>query len=427
MGIFLIALFFALCAIGVPIAIVLAMTVLVYFFLTGETFFFQIIAPRFWSGMSSYELLAIPMFVLSGDLLFAGKVSKSLVALANSIIGHLRGSMAMVTTTACLFFGAVSGSGPATAAAIGAVVAPEMEKEGYDKEFTAAIVTASGPLGVLIPPSILMVVYGVVTNTSIGAMLVAGIGPGVVFAAFLIAYEIYICRKRGYGGKTTGFSFTRIAQAFKEAIWALLIPIIILGGIYTGLFTPTEAAGISVVYALVIALFVLRTLKVKDLFKIFLTSSITTATIMFIIGGVSCLSYMLTREQVPELLTAVALGYVSSPIAFMLICNVILFFAGMVENGSACVLLLAPLMYPVAMQYGIDPIYFGTVMVANLAVGMMTPPVAATLYVAARVSNVTFTKIIPEVIPLVFVLLAALAVVVAFPSITLTIPHMLFG
>ena len=187
MGIFLIALFFALCAIGVPIAIVLAMTVLVYFFLTGETFFFQIIAPRFWSGMSSYELLAIPMFVLSGDLLFAGKVSKSLVALANSIIGHLRGSMAMVTTTACLFFGAVSGSGPATAAAIGAVVAPEMEKEGYNKEFTAAIVTASGPLGVLIPPSILMVVYGVVTNTSIGAMLVAGIGPGVVFAAFLIA------------------------------------------------------------------------------------------------------------------------------------------------------------------------------------------------------------------------------------------------
>ena len=200
-----------------------------------------------------------------------------------------------------------------------------------------------------------------------------------------------------------------------------------MGGIYTGLFTPTEAAGVSVVYALVIALFVLRTLKVKDLFKIFLTSSITTATIMFIIGGVSCLSYMLTREQIPELLTAVALGYVSSPIAFMLICNVILFFAGMVENGSACVLLLAPLMYPVAMQYGIDPIYFGTVMVANLAVGMMTPPVAATLYVAARVSNVTFTKIIPEVIPLVFVLLAALAVVVAFPSITLTIPHMLFG
>ena len=428
MAVFLISLFVVFCAIGVPIAIVLSMVVLAYFFVQDEVFFFQIIAPRFWSGMSSFELLAIPMFILSGDLLFAGKVSKALVDFANSMVGHIKGSMAIVTTVACLFFGAVSGSGPATAAAIGAVVAPEMEKDGYKKEFTAAVVTASGPLGVLIPPSILMVVYGVVTSTSIGSMLVAGIGPGIVFAIFLVAYEIVICRKRGYGGNLSSrFSFVRVLQCARDATWALLVPVIILGGIYSGMFTPTEAAGVAVVYSLFIGLFILKTIKAKDLWGIFLNSAITTSTIMFVMAGVSCLSYMFSREQIPEILTMAAMTYVTSPILFMLICNVILFFAGMIENGSACVLLLAPLMYPVAMQYGIDPVYFGTVMVANLAVGMMTPPVAATLYVAARVSNVTFTRIIPEVVPFVFVLLCALAVVVAFPQISLYIPTVLFG
>ena len=427
MAMLLLIAFVIFAGIGVPIGISLIMTAFSYFVVIDQMFYVQIIAPRLFGGMSSFELLAIPMFILSGDLLFEGKISKSLVDLANALVGHLRGSMAIVTTLACMFFGAVSGSGPATAAAVGSVVAPEMEKAGYDKVFTAAVITASGPLGVLIPPSILMVVYGVVTNTSIGALLVSGIGPGIVYGGFLIAYEWWICGKRGYGLAGAKFSITRVATAAKDAIWALLIPVIILGGIYSGIFTPTEAAGVSVVYALFVGLFILRTLNIKNLFPILLNSSMTTATVMLVVGGVSCLSWVLTREQIPEMLTEMALHTVSSPITFLLICNVILLFAGMIENGSACILLLTPLMFPIAMKYGIDPVYFGAITVANLAIGMMTPPVATTLYVAAKVTNISFSKLVPQVIPFVFVLLAALGVLLVFPAITMTLPNLLFG
>lgn len=427
MAMLLLISFIIFAGIGVPIAISLVMTTVTYFLAQDELFYLQIIAPRLFGGISSFELLAIPMFILSGDLLFEGKISKSLVDLASALVGHIRGSMAIVTTVACMFFGAVSGSGPATAAAVGSVVSPEMEKAGYDKAFTAAVITASGPLGVLIPPSILMVVYGVVTNTSIGALLVAGIGPGLLYGGFLIAYEWRVCKKRGYGLTSAAFSFAKVAAAARDAIWALLIPVIILGGIYSGLFTPTEAAGVSVIYALFVGLFILRTLSIKKLFPILLNSSMTTATVMLVVGGVACLSWVLTREQIPEMLAEQALHAVSSPMTFLLICNVILLFAGMIENGSACILLLTPLMFPIAMRYGIDPVYFGALTVANLAIGMMTPPVATTLYVAAKVTNISFSRLVPQVIPFVFVLLAALAVLMLFPAITMTLPKLLFG
>ncbi|GHU36009.1 C4-dicarboxylate ABC transporter permease [Betaproteobacteria bacterium] len=427
MALTLLIIFLVLAIIGVPIAISLVMTAISYFLIQDEIFYIQIIAPRLFSGIGSFELVAIPMFILSGDLLFEGKISKSLVDLANALVGHIKGSMAIVTTVACMFFGAVSGSGPATAAAVGSVVAPEMEKSNYDKRFTAAVITASGPLGILIPPSILMVVYGVVTNTSIGALLMAGIGPGVVYGALLTGYEWYVCRKRGYGLSGVKFSVAKLLQALKKAVWALLIPIIILGGIYSGMFTPTEAAGVSVIYALFVGFFVLRTLKLSNLFNILLNSSMTTATVMLIVGGVSCLSWVLTREQIPEMLTAVALADVSSPIAFMLICNVILFFAGMIENGSACILLLTPLMFPISQKYGIDPVYFGAITVANLAIGMMTPPVAATLYVAAKITKVSVSSLVPTVIPFVFVMFSGLAILMLFPAITMTLPNLFFA
>lgn len=426
MALALLIAFIIFAGIGVPIAISLIMTSFTYFAIQDEMFYVQIIAPRIFNGIGSFELLAVPMFILSGDLLFEGKISKSLVDLANALVGHIRGSLAIVTTLACMFFGAVSGSGPATAAAVGSVVAPEMEKAGYDNKFTAAVITASGPLGVLIPPSILMVVYGVVTNTSIGALLISGIGPGLVYGAALIGFEWYMCKKRGYGLTNSRFSLANVGKALKDAIWALFIPIIILGGIYSGAFTPTEAAGVAVVYSLFVGVVILRTINWRNLFTILLNSSLTTATVMLIVGGVSCLSWVLTREQIPEMLTASALESVASPITFMLICNVILLIAGMIENGSACILLLTPLMFPISQQYGIDPVYFGAITVANLAVGMMTPPVAVTLYVAAKVTKVPVTSLIPEVIPFVFVMLAALGVLLVFPSITMTLPNLLF-
>jgi C4-dicarboxylate transporter DctM subunit len=386
------------------------------------------IAQALVNGCDSFPIMAIPLFILAGEFMGAGGVSKRILNVCNVFFGRISGGLAIVTVAVCMFFAAVSGSGPATAAAVGSVVAPEMERVGgYDKAFTAAVITASGPLGILIPPSILMVVYGVVTNTSIGALLVAGIGPGLVYGAFLVTYEWWVCKKRGYGVVDTRFSLVNVIAAAKKAIWALLIPIIILGGIYSGLFTPTEAAGVSVLYALFVGLFVLRTLNYRNLFNILLNSSMTTATVMLVVGGVSCLSWVLTREQIPEMLTEVALHTVGSPITFMLICNVILLFAGMVENGSACILLLTPLMFPISQRYGIDPVYFGAITVANLAVGMMTPPVATTLYVAAKVVNIPFSRLVPQVIPFCFVLLAALAVLILFPAITMTLPNLLFG
>lgn len=424
-GILLLGMFIILALIGVPIAISLALTAVFYFFANNEIFYTLMIAPRLFGGINSFELLAIPLFILSGDLLFEGKVSKTLVDFANSIVGSFKGGMAMVTTLACMFFGAVSGSGPATAAAIGAVVAPEMEKADYDKSFTAAVIAASGPLGVLIPPSVLMVVYGVVTGTSIGELLLAGIGPGIVFGLSLMFYEYYISAKRGYGGLQK-FKFSNIIKAAREAIWALLIPVIILGGIYSGAFTPTEAAVIAVVYSLFVGMFIYKSIKIKTLPDIFIKSSITTATVMLVVGAVSCFGWVLTREQIPEMLTMAAIKNVSSPLGFLFITNIILIFAGMIENGSATILLLAPLLYPIAMNFGINPVYFGALMVANLAIGMVTPPVAVTLYVSARICDVTMGELTRAIMPFFFILLLALLILILFPSITMFIPNLFY-
>jgi len=423
-GLMLLLIFAVLTVINVPIAVSLGLTATSYFLITGEPFFILMIAPRIFSGINSFELLAIPLFILSGDLLFAGKVSKSLVNLANTLVGSFKGGLAMVSTLACMFFGAVSGSGPATASAIGSVVSPEMEEAGYDKSFTAAVIASSGPIGTLIPPSILMVVYGVVTGTSVAKLLLAGIGPGIVFTGALILYEYYFCSKKGYGGGE-GFSLKKTITAAKDAIWALMIPFIILGGIYSGIFTPTEAAVVAAVYSLFVGMFVYRTLKLKDLPKIFIKSGITTATVMFVVGAVSTFGWVLSREQIPQMLAIAAVKNITSPLLFLLLVNIILLIGGMIGNGSAIILLLAPLLHPIAVQMGIDSVFFGALMVANLAIGMITPPVAVTLYVSSRICDVSMSKLIKAVIPFFAVLLGALLILILFPSISTFLPNYL--
>jgi len=416
---------FTLIFMGVSIAVSLGMTTIIYFIMQGEYFILPMIMQRYYAGLNRFVLIAIPMFILCGDILYAGKISKTLVNFAQSIFGRIRGSLSIVTTFSCMLFGAISGSGPATASAIGSVVAPEMEKEGYDKTFTAAVIASSGPLGILIPPSILLIVYGAATDTSIGKLFLGGVGAGVCFGLCLMIYQYIISKKENYGIiRSEKFSFTHFLVSVKNAAWALGAPIIILGGIYGGFFTPTEAGVIAVVYSFLVAKFVYKSLTVKDIMDTLLKSGVTMATIMFISATVSVFSFVLVRENIPQSLTNLALKYITSPLVFLLISNIIILIAGMFENGSAVILLLAPIFCPIALQYHIDPVFFGVLMSANLAIGMTTPPVAVTLYVAARICDVSFDDIVKKIWGFILVMIIALTLLTLFPNIIMFLPNL---
>lgn len=416
---------FVLILMGVSIAASLGMTTIIYFLMQGEFFILPMIIQRYYAGLNRFVLIAIPMFILCGDILYAGKISKTLVNFAQSIFGRIRGSLSIVTTFSCMLFGAISGSGPATASAIGSVVAPEMEKEGYDKTFTAAVIASSGPLGILIPPSILLIVYGAVTDTSIGKLFLGGIGAGICFGVSLMVYQYIVSKKENYGIiSSEKFSLTRFFKSTKNAAWALGAPIIILGGIYGGFFTPTEAGVIAVVYSFLVAKFIFKNLTAKDITDTLLKSGITMATIMFIIACVSMFSFVLVRESIPQNLTNLALKYIHTPLLFLLVSNFIILIAGMFENGSAVILLLAPIFCPMAIQYGIDPVFFGVLMTANLAIGMTTPPVAVTLYVAARICDVKFDAIVKRIWGFILVMIIALILLTLFPGIIMFIPNL---
>jgi len=413
-------------AVGAPIAVALGLTAAGYFLLKGQSAFLFLVAQRLFAGCNSFELIAIPLFVLTGDLMLEGAISKALVNLAKSIVGWMRGSLALATTLGSAFFGAVSGSGPATASAVGSIVAQPMLEEGYPKPYISAVIAASAPLGTLIPPSILMVVYGAATGTSIAKMLMAGIGPGVLFCGLFMIYEIFVGRKARYGS-VAPFSIAQFLTALKQGIWALIAPLIILGGIYSGIFTPTEAAAVAVFYSLLIGMFVNRTIKLKDIPSILLRSGVTAGAIMFVLGTVSAFGYVITREGIPQQLTVAATSAVHSPLVFLIIVQFILIIAGMFMNGSAVIILLAPILYPTVIHYGIDPVYFGGLMVANLAIGMYTPPVAVTSYVAARIVGASFDETNKALIPFLIVSLVAIVILLIVPGIITFIPGYLLG
>lgn len=423
-GSFLVICLVVFLLLGLPIAFSLGLTAVSYFFYTDNLRFLLVLAQRTFNGINSFELIAIPLFILAGDLMYEGKISQALVNLAKSIAGSLRGSMPIIATLACMFFGAVSGSGPATTSAISSVMARGMKKDGYPKAFSACSVAAAGPLGSLIPPSITMVVYGVTTNTSVGELLLAGVWPGIIFGLCLMIYEYIICKKNKYG-TIVSFSFKSFAKSFIVSIPALITPIIILGGIYSGIFTPTEAGGIAVFYALLVGMFWSRTIKLKDLPRILLKSGVAAATIVIIIGNVSCLSFVLAREQIPEHLAALAVQNLNAPWQFLLVVNIIYIFAGMIENGSSAIVMLAPILHPIALKFGIDPVFFGAMTVANLAIGMITPPMAASLYIAGRIFDVEIPDMIKGIMPFFYVMLVGLFIVCVTAPIVTWLPKFL--
>ena len=375
------ALLFGLMLTGMPISISLGLTVLTYLF-TMTTVPIESVALKLFTGIEKFEIMAIPFFILAGNFLTHGGVARRMINFATSMVGHWAGGLGLAGVMACALFAAVSGSSPATVVAIGSILLPAMLKQGFPARFGAGVITTSGALGILIPPSIVMVMYAVATNTSVGALFIAGIVPGIALATLLGLTTWWRARKFNYPRQPKASWGERLA-AFRESIWGLLLIIVVIGGIYSGIFTPTEAAAMSAVYAFFVAVFVYKDMTLAKVPKVLLDSANMSAMLLYIITNAVMFSYLMTSEQIPQELAAWMLGKGLGVIAFLLFVNVVLLLAGNVMEPSSIVLIMAPILFPVAMKLGIDPVHFGIMMVVNMEVGMCHPPVGLNLYVAS--------------------------------------------
>lgn len=413
-----------LLIVGVPIAFVLCGSSIIAILSTGDIHN-AIVIQRMFSGSGSFTLLAIPFFVLAGNLMSSGGISKRLVNLCNSLFGHISGGLAMVAIITCAFFAAISGSSAATAAAVGTIIIPEMLKHKYDKDFAGATVASSAELGVIIPPSIGLIQYGVATGTSISDLFMAGFLPGIFICLVLCVVAHFLCKKQGFepSKKATG---EEKKQAFKDAILAILMPVIILGEIYSGVFTPTEAAVIAVFYGLIVGVFVYKEIKLSDIPRILTDSAITMSTVLLIMSASTIFGWILTKLQIPQAVAKGFLGISASKYVFLLLVNILLLFIGMFCEAGAAMVILAPLLAPVAQTLGIDLVHFGIIMMANLAIGMMTPPVGVNLYVVCDTAKVKIEGMFPYLVKYFLALVAGVLIITYVPQLSLLLVN-LFG
>ena len=415
--------FAVLLLLGTPIAVCLGVSSILAMLVLGVGRPVSVVlgtVPQLVSAATSKSvLLAIPFFILGGNIMEKSGISGKLISLAEACVGHLKGGVAMVCVIVACFFAAISGSGPATVAALGLILIPAMVKVGYDAPFAAALMATAGAIGVIIPPSITFVVYGSISDTSIGSLFISGVIPGLLMGAALVIITLWLGRKSELKRlpKATG---RQRWIAFKDAFWGLLMPVIILGGIYGGIFTPTEAAAVSAVYGLVIGIFIYKTLKIKQLKKILIDTASTTATVMFITAAATLFAYVLTRARIDvaisSMLTDIAGG---NQIIFLLIVNVVLLIAGCFLDSTSALYIFTPLFVPVAQALGMSMIHFGTIMIVNLAIGLVTPPVGVNLYVACGIADTSLKKISVSVIPLLVAALIVLLLVTYVPSLSL--------
>ena len=419
----ILVLFFVFLFLNVPICVSIGLTCAIYSVTYGGVNP-SYIATSMFTSCDSFPLMAVPFFILAGALMEGGGLSKRLVNLGDSLLGHFTGGFAIVTVATCAFFGAISGSAPATVAAIGSIMVPTMIERGYDRDFSLALIAASGCLGILIPPSIPMVVYGVSTNTSIGGMFLGGFGPGILTALLLVGMAIYISHKRGFKGNGLKFSLRRVWKEFIAAIWAILVPVIILGGIYGGIFTPTEAAAVAVIYGFFAGTFIYKELTWGKFRDSVMNSCVTVGNVLIIVGTATTLGRVFTVENLPALLSNM-IGGLDSSLVILLIINLLLLVVGCIMETSAAIMILAPILLPLVAKFGVNPIHFGLIMVLNLAIGMITPPVGCNLFVAAGLAKTEFMRIVRAVLPLLFVMLIGLILVTYAPPITLTLPKLL--
>ena len=416
-------LLFALMLTGMPISISLGLTVLMFLFTMTEVPI-ESVGLKLFSGLDNFGIMAIPFFILAGTVLTRGGVARRMINFATTIVGHWYGGLALAGVMACALFAAVSGSSPATVVAIGSIMLPAMVRAGFPKRFGAGVITTSGALGILIPPSIVMVIYSVATNSSVGALFMAGVIPGVMLATMLGAVTWYRARSRDYP-RMKRATWSERFRAFRESIWGLLLIVIVLGGIYSGIFTPTEAAAMSAVYAFVIAVFVYKDMDLKRVPKVLLDSANMSAMLLYIITNAVLFSFLMTSEHIPQVMAGWMIDQGLGAITFLLMVNVLLLVAGNVMEPSSIVLITAPILFPVATQLGIDPIHLGILMTVNMEIGMCHPPVGLNLYVASGIADMGITELTVAVWPWLLTMLVFLLIVTYVPSISLWLPRTL--
>ena len=378
------------------------------------------------SSINKFPLAAIPFFILAGNLMETGGISRRLVEFAKSIVGGVQGGLPMTCVLTCMIFAAVSGSSVATTFAIGAILIPALIKHHYPVGYAAALQATSAELGVIIPPSIPMILYGVSAEVSIGELFIAGFGPGLFIGLALMLFVHLYCRWKGWG-KNDGDGRLPFGKAAWQAGWALLMPVIILGGIYGGIFTPTEASAVAVFYALIVGMVIYREIKLKDLMVILRKSVLSSAVIMFIIANAGLFAFLITRAGVPDAIGRYLEAVLQSPALFLLGVNGALFIIGMFIETSAAIIVLAPILAPVAIHFGIDPVHFGLIMVVNLALGMITPPFGVNLFAACTVAKISLDRIIPYLVPFVLVILGCLMVVTYVPQLSLFLRDLVYS
>jgi len=408
---------------GMPISISLGLTVLTFLF-TMTQVPLESVALKLFTGIEKFEIMAIPFFILAGNFLTHGGVAKRMINFASSIVGHWYGGLGLAGVLACALFAAVSGSSPATVVAIGSILLPAMVKAGFPPRFGAGVITTSGALGILIPPSICMVMFSVATNTSVGALFMAGVIPGLALAGVLGGVTWYRARKYDYPRQPKA-TWAERWLAFRESVWGLLLIVVVMGGIYTGIFTPTEAAAMSAVYAFICAIFIYKDLSLKDVPRVLLNSANMSAMLLYIITNAVLFSFIMTNESIPQSLADWMLNQGFGVITFLLAVNVILLLAGNFMEPSSIVLIFAPLLFPVAVALGIHPIHFGILMVVNMEVGMCHPPVGLNLYVASGITKMGITELTVAVWPWLLSMLAFLGVVTYWPGLSLWLPQQL--
>jgi C4-dicarboxylate transporter, DctM subunit len=417
------ALLVGLMLTGMPISISLGLTVLTYLF-TMTQVPIESVALKLFTGIEKFEIMAIPFFILAGNFLTHGGVARRMINFASAMVGHWHGGLGLAGVVACALFAAVSGSSPATVVAIGSIILPAMVRQGFPPRFGAGVITTSGALGILIPPSIVMVMYAVATNTSVGALFIAGIVPGLALATMLALTTWWRARKNDYPRQPAA-TWGERWRTFRKSAWGLLLIVVVIGGIYTGVFTPTEAAAMSAVYAFVVAVFVYKDMPLAKVRSVLLDSANMSAMLLYIITNAVMFSYLMASENIPQALAAWMIDKGLGVVAFLLFVNLILLLAGNVMEPSSIVLIMAPILFPVAMQLGIDPVHFGIIMVVNMEVGMCHPPVGLNLYVASGITRMGITELTIAVWPWLATMLVFLAIVTYWPALSIGLPRAL--
>jgi len=424
MGLAVFSLLFTSLLLGLPIAVSLGIAsfVSIFFFTTDPL---PDLAGRLFAGLDKFPLMAIPFFVLAGNIFTTGGVAKRLINLTNAWVGHIPGGLSIASIFACALFAAISGSSPATVVAIGGIMIPAMVNYGYGKKYAIGSVATAGSLGILIPPSIPLIVYAVTVDQSVGKLFIAGIVPGILLASSLAFVSFLIAKKKDYQ-KAEKASIGERLQATKEAAWSLTLPVIVIGGIYTGVFTPTESAAVACVIGVIVGLFIHKDLKLKDFPKILVDSSKTTAMLFFIITMAMLFAHILTLERIPHAIADYIVAWQVGVVMFLIIVNVLLFVAGQFMEPTAMITILAPILFPVAMELGIDPIHLGIIMTVNMEVGMITPPVGLNLYVASGLTGMPLMDVTRAAFPWLVAVVICLVAITYIPAISLWLPNLLF-